>query len=221
MNADRPRDPRHTDDDRAEALLRRAGAVESTPSPGVWDRIRADVEEAEPPPGATPWPSRRRHTPAPARWPLLAAAAVGALVAWLGTAVLGGDGADDDRVVVADTTLEDLPDAGGAVEGGAEVVAVDGVQRLRVQLDERPDAGDGYLEVWLLRPDVSGMVTLGVISGSEGEFTLPDGVDVADYPVVDISREQLDGNPTHGGESVVRGELRPASAGQAGSPSLD
>ncbi|WP_010145981.1 anti-sigma factor [Serinicoccus profundi] len=222
MNPDRYADRPAGDPpaDRVEGLLRRAGDVSAGPPPGVWEAVRAELTEDEPAQGAVGTPRRddlagRRGADGgrrPARWPLLAAAAVGALVAWLGTQVLGaGPGASE--VVVADGTLAELPDAGEPVEGTAQVVAVDGEQRLRVEVAELPDAGEGYLEVWLLRPDLSGMVTVGVISGTSAEFSLPAGVDLADYAVVDISREALDGDPAHGGQSVVRGELRDASAG--------
>ena len=87
------------------------------------------------------------------------------------------------------------------------MVSVDGHQRLRVELAERPDAEDGYLEVWLLRPDVSGMVTLGVLDAESGEFPLPAGLDLEEYAVVDISREHMDGDPGHGGDSLVRGQV--------------
>ena len=79
---------------------------------------------------------------------------------------------------------------------------------LRVVLDELPDPQNGYLEVWLLRPDVSGLVTLGVLDETEEEFVLPAGLDLSEYPVVDISVEQLDGDPGHGGLSLVRGQVR-------------
>lgn len=230
MNPDRYADRPAGDPpaDRVEGLLRRAGDVSADPPPSVWEGVRGALVEEEPSPGAARPADleSRRHGRAdrttgaarPARWPLLAAAAVGALVAWLGTQVLGvGPGASE--VVVADGTLADLPDAGEPVEGTAQVVAVDGEQRLRVEVAELPDAGEGYLEVWLLRPDLSGMVTVGVISGTSAEFSLPAGVDLADYAVVDISREALDGDPAHGGQSVVRGELRDASAGR-GSPAV-
>lgn len=228
MNPDRYADRPAGDPpaDRVEGLLRRAGDVSADPPPGVWEAVRAELTEDEPAQGAVGTPRRddlaaRRGADRgrrPARWPLLAAAAVGALVAWLGTQVLGaGPGASE--VVVADGTLAELPDAGEPVEGTAQVVAVDGEQRLRVEVAELPDAGEGYLEVWLLRPDLSGMVTVGVISGTSAEFSLPAGVDLADYAVVDISREALDGDPAHGGQSVVRGELRDASAGR-GSPAV-
>jgi hypothetical protein len=69
-------------------------------------------------------------------------------------------------------------------------------------------APDGtYREVWLLRPDVSGLVSLGMLEGDQGRFDLPDGLDLADYPVVDVSEEHFDGDPAHSGDSVVRGDL--------------
>ncbi|WP_298888720.1 anti-sigma factor [uncultured Serinicoccus sp.] len=219
MNHDERYAGRPADDvtpDRAQELLARGGDLSETPGDAVWERIRAEIE------GADQLAPRRRRARAagarrrPGRWPLLAAAAAGALVAWVGTEVVGA-GQQGEEIVVADATLQELPDAGGAVDGSAEVVSVDGERRLRVQLDELPDTGSGYLEVWLLRPDVSGLVTVGVISGTTAEFSLPAAVDLDEYPVVDISREELDGDPSHGGLSVVRGELSTASAG-AGDP---
>ncbi|GAA4879690.1 anti-sigma factor [Serinicoccus chungangensis] len=219
--ADRPADG--SAPERAAELLARAGDLDEAPGDAVWQRIRAEIE-GDGTAGEDQLAHRRRSTGArarhrPGRWSLLAAAAAGALVAWVGTEVVGA-GPQDEEIVVADATLEDLPDAGEAVDGTAEVVSVDGERRLRVQLEELPDTGDGYLEVWLLRPDVSGMVTVGVISGTTAEFSLPASVDLDEYPVVDISREQLDGDPAHGGRSVVRGELGTASAAVDDPPSV-
>ena len=47
--------------------------------------------------------------------------------------------------------------------------------------------------------------TLGV--GDTGVFPLPPGVSLTDYPIVDISDEAYDGDPTHSTDSVVRGTL--------------
>ena len=203
---------------RAEELLRRAGDLSPAPEGPLWERIQAEVDGV----GRDELEARRRAGGARTRrrvgrWPLLAAAAAGALVAWVGTQVVGA-GAPRDEIVVADAALSDLPEAGATVDGTAEVVSVDGERRLRVQLDELPDTGEGYLEVWLLRPDVSGLVTVGVIADTTAEFSLPATVDLQEYPVVDISREQLDGDPSHGGTSLVRGELHTADAGP-GDPS--
>jgi len=39
------------------------------------------------------------------------------------------------------------------------------------------------------------------------EFSLPGGMDMESFPVVDISLEQFDGDVTHSTDSVVRGVL--------------
>lgn len=198
-------------EERAVALLRRAGVVEEPPPARVWEAIVATVHaETEGIPrrsrdarlGAA-WPPGGRVRTLAARWPLvLAGAAAGALVTWAGFALGGPDGRG---TVLAAGQLAPLTEAAPA--GAAEVVEVDGSQRLRVSLDDVPEADDGYLEVWLLRPDVSGLVTLGVLEGDSGEFLLPPGLDLGEYPVVDISLERVDGDPGHGGHSLVRGEV--------------
>jgi hypothetical protein len=44
------------------------------------------------------------------------------------------------------------------------------------------------------------------VNGS-GEYRLPDGLQVSDYPIVDLSTEPYDGKPTHSGASLLRGKL--------------
>ncbi|MDO5663474.1 MAG: anti-sigma factor, partial [Brachybacterium sp.] len=48
---------------------------------------------------------------------------------------------------------------------------------------------------------------LGALDGGHGTFTIPHGVDLAEYSVVDISLEHADGDPSHSGDSWVRGQL--------------
>ena len=140
---------------------------------------------------------------------LLAAAAAGALV------VVAGDWAVDRSTpgdeVLASAGLGPVDDVSDTldVSARAQVVTHDGLRVLRVDLDETIPAPDGYLEVWLLRPDVSGMVTLGVLEGDHAELVLPEGVSLEEYPVVDVSVESVDGDPAHGGHSVLRGQLAP------------
>ena len=69
------------------------------------------------------------------------------------------------------------------------------------------DSSDGYREVWLIDANVEGMVSLGILDGSSGQFVIPDGVEVGDFPIVDVSWEPLDGDPTHSGDSIVRGQI--------------
>jgi len=137
------------------------------------------------------------------RW-VAAAAAAGLVV--------GGGGAwwvanhDDTPTVLATATLEPLPgwDASGSamVETGA-----DGSRVLVVDLSHDAPSGEGFREVWLLKPDVSGLVSLGTLEGTSGRFDLPAGLDLSQYSVVDVSEEQFDGNPAHSGDSIVRGPL--------------
>jgi anti-sigma-K factor RskA len=105
-------------------------------------------------------------------------------------------------LVAAD--LEPLDDRGA--EGNAEVVADGDGSRLRVQLDA-PEPTDGYYEVWLLEPSVERMVQVGVVRAGTTTLDLPEGIDLGEYPIVDVSVEPLDGDPTHSGVSVARGVL--------------
>ncbi|WP_163276172.1 anti-sigma factor, partial [Cellulomonas iranensis] len=84
--------------------------------------------------------------------------------------------------------------------------APDGTRSLVVDLDDAPGV-EGYLEVWLLKPDVSGLVSLGTLDGTSGTFALPADLDLTQFPVVDVSDEPMDGDPAHSGVSVVRGAL--------------
>jgi anti-sigma-K factor RskA len=105
--------------------------------------------------------------------------------------------------VVASATLDPLP--GREATGTAAVHEEDGRRVLDLRLD---DAGQhGFLEVWLLDADAQRLVSLGVLAGTSGTFELPAGVDLAEYPVVDVSDEPYDGNPAHSGDSIVRGRL--------------
>ncbi len=45
------------------------------------------------------------------------------------------------------------------------------------------------------------------LEGTEGRLPIPASVDLDDYAVVDVSAEPLDGDPTHSGDSIVRGIL--------------
>ena len=68
------------------------------------------------------------------------------------------------------------------------------------------DADDGFLEVWLIDSSVERLVSLGPLR-SDGRYELPAGLDPGSFPVVDVSAEPVDGNPTHSGDSRLRGTL--------------
>jgi hypothetical protein len=203
------------------------------PPPAVWDRIRSELDlpaaggDAAGPAAArsntagpdTAGPDTVRRTEGAAVAPVVplrrratgwiaAAAAGGLVVGGLGGAWLVGRGDADPAspaAVVAQAALEPLP--GQAATGEARVEeAADGERVLVVTLDG--DGGDdGYHEVWLIDRGVTRLVSLGVLTGAEGRFTVPPGLDLGEFPVVDVSDEPYDGDPSHSGDSIIRGVL--------------
>lgn len=200
------------------------------PSARVWDRIATDLgfdERSTAPAAAAPAPV---PVPAPAPAPapgahlarrrprvrrrtavfLTAAAAVVGLVLGLGGGwYLFAGGPRGGDTVVSRTALDPLPGWSGA-RGSAELERDgDGRLSLVVDLDHRAAAGAAPLrEVWMMRSDLSGLVSVGFLDGDTGRFVVPSGVDPSRYPVVDVSAESNDGDPAHSGDSVVRGTLR-------------
>ncbi|MBM7801483.1 hypothetical protein JOE58_000734 [Curtobacterium luteum] len=149
---------------------------------------------------------RRRRTIAG-----VVAAGVGALALLVGVGVVTGvvPGPGSGETVVARATLDALPDWGGA-RGTAELERDrDGRLTLVVDVSGDRDASDtGTLrEVWMMQSDLKGLVSVGFLDGDRGRFTVPADMDLAKYPVVDVSAERDDGNPTHSGDSIVRGDL--------------
>lgn len=208
-------DPAAPDGDELEALRVLGGqlpddkTVWEEPPPGLWERIAA---EAAVPGGAQPvddpWTSApdapvpiRRSGGAARRLPvtwLLGAAAI--LLVAVALAVLvnrPGDGTE-----VASAPLERL---GATGSGEAELVDDDGELRLRVEVQD-VDPGNGFVEVWVIDADVTKLVSLGPLR-ADGTYDLPPGLDPEQYPIVDVSVEPLDGDPTHSGDSRLRGQL--------------
>ncbi|MER1996426.1 MAG: anti-sigma factor [Arthrobacter sp.] len=140
---------------------------------------------------------RRRGT----RW--LAAAAAAAVAA--GAATWGVvQNLAPEREVIASVPLEPLPSY--TDEGTATVdVLPDGKRELVITSSS--SEAEGYREVWLISPDITSMVSLGEMDGTEARLTIPEDLDLSAYPIVDISDEPLDGNPEHSGKSILRGQL--------------
>jgi len=61
--------------------------------------------------------------------------------------------------------------------------------------------------VLLAGSDASELISLGILSGTSGTFTIPDGLDLGTFDLVDVSEEPFDGDPQHSGDSIVRGSL--------------
>jgi hypothetical protein len=212
------------DAERAElrALARRVQPVSvawETPPAHLWDNIAAAADVAARPggePAAGPRerdflralddarPPTARPSAAGARrrgWRVWGVAAAAAVVLVAVGAVIGS-GSSDDSTVIATAALEPLGDTG---EGSAELVERDGLLQLQLSTSGI-DAGDGFLEVWVINTDVTQLVSLGPLR-NDGIYDLPPGLDPASFPIVDVSAEPIDGVPTHSGDSVLRGQL--------------
>jgi hypothetical protein len=176
---------------------RAEGSTVLPPAPdAVWLRICDELGLAPAP--ATDLRRRRRATSA-GRWALGAAAA---LVLGVVLAV-----ALPDRTPSGDpaTLLAPVPASGPVAPGASgEVRLVQAEQTLVVEARGLP-APDGFYEVWLLDPDTGRMLALGPL-GDDGSASLPvpAGVTLTDYPTVDVSVEQDDGDPSHSGVSALR-----------------
>ena len=160
-----------------------------------------------PTPAPTPTPTPRRGGGSGAKWWTfaLAAAIVGILA---GVAIgfgIASTGSPPAQTVLARAALEPFP--GWDASGEALVEEdPDGTRSIVVDLDAPVPSGS-VREVWLIRSDASGLVSLGLLDGTSGRFVVPSDVDLGEFPIVDVSAEPLDGEPAHSGDSIVRGEL--------------
>ncbi|MCC3301142.1 anti-sigma factor [Arthrobacter sp. zg-Y895] len=157
------------------------------------------------PAGATPVPldaarKRRERRRLPQ---VLGAAAAAVVLAAAGTWGISRILADRSEVIAA---VELAPLPAYSETGRAEVDQRSDGGRELVVTASGSDA-QGFREVWLIAPDVQRMVSLGTMEGTEGRFTIPANLDLDEYPIVDISDEPFDGNPTHSGDSILRGVL--------------
>ena len=84
--------------------------------------------------------------------------------------------------------------------------SADGERLVSIELAASAE-GEGVREVWLLTPEVDGLISLGLLEGGSGTFVIPEGIDLTEYPIVDVSLEPVDGDPAHSGDSIVRGAL--------------
>ena len=186
-------------------------AVAATPG-------RADYEDADPSasvvepvetPSATVTeiglrPRRRRRN-----WmPVAVAAGIAGLLGGLAGGIWWQTAQQQapEPVLLAEARLDPYP--GWDATGRASVKKTADGHR-EVVLDVSGVNGDTDLrEVWLIKADASGLISIGLLDGESGRFLIPDGVDLSQYPLVDVSAEPDDGDPQHSGDSILRGELR-------------
>ncbi len=196
------------------------------PPPRVWDAIAAATgvsatpssvspssgfSSTPPAPAPAPAPDERAEPDAavlpfrPRRRPALLVAAAVLAGAVVGAGVVAVVQNRDDGEAVTAVALDPLAD--NEASGRAEVVELDdGSRVVQVELDA-PALDAEYYELWLIDREVVGMVPLGVVRPGTQTVELPADLDLGQFPLVDVSVEPLDGDPTHSGVSVARGEL--------------
>lgn len=160
------------------------------------------------------------------RWPgplVLAGGALACIALGMvsGAALFGGDSPARQVVATTPSTPEStLParrrdvslarfDKAAPLDAAADAsvfTATDGrTIELRVRGLKQPRKGEFY-ELWVLGND-GRMVSLGIVrvdaSGS-AEVRLPLPVSLRRFPVIDLSLESGDGDPTHSGHSILR-----------------
>lgn len=143
-------------------------------------------------------------------WMAALAAAAVLVVAVAGSILVTSDPSPD---TVATFALDALDDRAQEVEG--TIVEDGGQTRIEVDLAALPAApDDSFYELWLLDADAGRLVSLGPVE-DQGSFVVPAAVEVGDWPLLDVSVEPVDGDPTHSSDSVLRGEI--VAAGPTGS----
>lgn len=195
-------------------------AVLQRPDPAVWEAVRdelglsADLPEdgagsrGEPPTNVRSLAAAReqrgrRRRQVPTRW-LAVAAGVGILVGagalWGWETLRVGDGG----VVLAQAELDPLPGFSGS--GEATILRADNGAR-SLDVDVTGATPEGFRQVWLIAPDLKEMYSVGLLETEHGSFAVPEDIDLAKYPIVDISDEPFDGDPSHSSVSMVRGTI--------------
>ena len=173
------------------------------PHPRVWEKVRDELALQ---PTATVSVLRQRTRRSRPRWAIPVAIAASIVIVGGSGLVLSQTLAPTPTTVLASATLGPFPEWPGASGTAVVEKSTDGARQVHVTLRES-DSSAGYREVWLMTSDLKSLVSLGAVRDGSGTFTIPDGVDLARYDVVDISDEPYDGNPAHSGNSIVRGQL--------------
>jgi hypothetical protein len=185
-----------------EGIHRQLGLTDAVAADPLGPARGRDATTEEPRPGAKHEEKPRSNVSwlrRPATW--LAAAAAAVLIT---TGVVLAVNRTAAPVTLASAQLEPL-DRYTATGSATVTEASDGSRTIEVQLNKTE--ASGYQEVWLIAPDLSRLVSLGIMNSPSGRFEVPSGLDLSGYPIVDVSDEPLDGNPAHSSVSIVRGTL--------------
>ncbi len=203
---------------RTVALGREAVAngehLAAAPPASVWAGIAAELEleSVQPrPQRARPAPLHRSRPGWRSRYGLAAAAAVVLAVVGTGGYVAGRATDSSPNRVASNARLATVPGGPTSAAGSAAVHASSDGRQLTITTTGLP-LRNGFYEVWLFDPDRGSggdMVAIGALGNrGRGTFTLPAGIALRDYHVVDVSAQDYGGGASivHA-QSVLQGSL--------------
>lgn len=154
-----------------------------------------DLPPAQELPGGDP-----RFSP---RFVVAAAAALIVILIGASLAIVG-TGGNSFVTYAAEITNTDLPES---FDGSATVtLEVDEDPMLVVDFDRELPSGE-TLGIWILSADGTEIIPVGMVEPGDTAWAWPEGFNPAEYPLVDVSIEPDDGDPSHSGRSILRGEL--------------
>ena len=188
--------------------------IAPAPPAAVWDGIAHElglstpVESAAEPAGVPAGSGAGTAHPR-RRW-LVVAAIAAAAVLGASAGVLIGRATADRPPAAASTSSAALapvaPEGPAEADGTATVTRGPDGATLTVATAHLP-LQQGFYQVWLYDQTANKMVPIGTLDGAgQGTFTLTPSIDLRSYNIVDISAQQLNGDPAHG-SSMLRGAL--------------
>jgi Anti-sigma-K factor rskA len=201
------------------------------PPARVWDRITEELGPearlgADPPvtpePGLSPVPGQAaripggRHVAGPvprARrvpwWRRRVAVGVVGLLIGFGAALgVRQLVSPPGPAVVASIALRPLPQFPQWKDARGTAVMERGASGKLLSVKLQAPSRTGFYEVWLLARDGVSMISLGDLNSDHtGLFTMPPGVNLANYSRIDVSLQPFNGSTLHSRDSVVRGSL--------------
>ena len=126
---------------------------------------------------------------------------------WRSRSPVRSPGTRPRRSQIASASLSAFAAGPPGATGQVSVVEAGGERRIEVSATMPPAPEQGYYEVWLLDERTDSMIAIGALGeNGHGTFTMPAGLDMTGYSVVDVSAERYDGDPAHA-SSVLRGNL--------------
>ncbi len=137
----------------------------------------------------------------------LALAAALALIAGIGIGLGWNSLSRPTPTIVAEAQLTPAAPAWDGSTGEATLERDTSGQQVLVVRLSTPRPVPGARVVWLMDQTHTKMQAVGILTSTEGEWTVPLDVDLTRFPVIDISDEPFDGNSAHSGNSIVRGTL--------------